>query len=216
MNPKGFFELPSQNIFLRVAYPGIHGEISDPPSLDLLDKKGKTHAKSYLDYINHEFNGEYPIAVKSQRMLTLPFLYEWKNKIDVRVILLDRNMDDQIASLKRVWERSGTRQDMSYSDIRSFITSWKNFRDRVVEHYDFPVCKVKFNQLIQDPYKTTKRLTRFLNVACPPEQEVREWIDPSLANRDRLKSIRSRSMTLTQRVCRKVGALLIEYSKPNL
>lgn len=202
MNPKGFLELPSQNIFLKVAYPGIHGEVADPPSLEILDRKGKMHAEAYLDFLEHEFDGDYPIAVKAQGMLTLPFLHELRDELDTKVLLLDRDTDEQISSLERAWKQLDIRQEMSSSDIRAFLLSWKDFRDKVSEHYDFPACRIQFGNLIQSPYETTQRIASFLDVSCPPEKEVREWIDPDLVNRNELKSTNSGSLTLTQRARR--------------
>ena len=82
-------------------------------------------------------------------MLTLPFLHELRNELDTRVIVLDRDMEDQIESLQRVWKRLDIRQDMQRDDIRSFLEKWARFRDEVCDYYAFPLLKIRFNEIIQ-------------------------------------------------------------------
>ena len=41
MNPKGFFELPAQEEFLREVYAAVYPHVSLPPTLDMLDRIGR-------------------------------------------------------------------------------------------------------------------------------------------------------------------------------
>jgi hypothetical protein len=214
MNPKGFFEIETQNIFLEVAFPDSYGRIAPPPSFETLDETAKKHAEAYRKLLAHEFRADFPIAVKAPRMLTLPFLSAMRDSLRTRLLVLDRNTNDQVRSLRRVWNQSDARNDLSDEDVRSFIESWKSFRDKVCAYYNFPVHRVQFEDLLSDPVATTHGITSFLDVPVPPEEEIRSWIDPDLANRDQLEMSNGGSSTL-QRLCHKLGTLLLSYSEHN-
>lgn len=214
MNPKGFFELRSQNIFLEVAYPDTHRQVSSPPSLERIESVGEIHADTYRSFINHEFNDDFPVAVKSQNMLTIPFLDSLKSEIHPYIIALDRDVCEQASSIRRVWDMMEVRENMTEDDIKEFICKWNEFRDLVCRHYDLPTLRVQFEEMINKPYKTTKRVSNFIGAPCPPEDDVRAWIDPELANRKELDTIDT-SPSFLQRACDRIGRLLLSYARSN-
>jgi len=213
-NPKGFFEFRRQDIFLEVAYPHAYPDPEAPPDLEQLDRKGAVHAEAYRKLLAYEFDAEFPIAIKSQRMLTLPLLHELQDVFETRVLVLDRDIEDQSRSIRRVWRKAEVRQQWTLDDIKSLLDSWKNFRDRVCECYDFPMLRVQFEDVIHRPCKTTRMITDFLEVPCPSDRKIQNWIDPDLANRDNLKGT-GPSSGIFRRACRKVGRLLLSYGKPD-
>jgi len=213
-NPKGFFELWSQNVFLEVSYPETYPAPQPPPKLEEIESKGERHAAAYRKLLSREFGDDFPIAIKSQRMLTLPFLHELQDEIETRVLVLDRNIEDQAKSIRRVWEKADVRGEWTLEDIKSLLVSWKGFRDRVCEHYDFPIMPVQFQDVIHQPCETTRDITDFLDVRCPSENDIRAWIDPKLANREKLEGI-GLNDNLLKRASRKLGRLLSSYGEPH-
>jgi hypothetical protein len=106
MNPKGFFELWSQEALLRESYVGIYPGPSKPPSLDVLRETGKRHFRAYRTLLQEEFGPDFPVGVKSQRFLTLPFLHELRHEFDIRILVMTRGLEDQANSILRVWRNS--------------------------------------------------------------------------------------------------------------
>jgi hypothetical protein len=211
MNPKGFFELKTQNIFLKVAFPEVYGGLDAPPNLETLTARGETHAAAYRELIDYEFGADFPIAIKSPRMLSLSLLHELQDELNTRLIVLDRDTDDQVQSIQRVWSGIEDRKDVSTGEIRSFLEEWKSFRDQVCEHYDFPIHRVQFEDLLSAPVEHTQAMCAFLGVPCPEGKKIRSWIEPDLANRDSLEGVNSRNGYL-RRACRKLGTALLNFA----
>ena len=188
MNPKGFLELRSQNIFLEVAYPEVYPKVVSPPSIDDVRRAGRQHADAYRKFLYHEFGHNFPIALKAPRLLTLPFLHELNDEFDTRVLLLTRDQDNHVASIQRVWSDldDPAKSEASTADIRSFLDEWADFRDRLLDAYAFEVHTVPFDDLNYRPHEVMDGVSAFLDVPHPSAEAIDDWIDPSLANRDEL------------------------------
>ena len=185
MNPKGFFELPAQEKFLRQVYEGIYPHFSTPPPMEILHEVGRKHGGRYRDLLLAELGNEFPIAVKSQWFLTLPFLAQMKDEFDVRLLCMEREIDLQVDSLLRVYK--GTRGPVFQSATREFVSnyvqSWIRFGREVRESFAFEQIPVSFDALLSDPVGVTGAITRSLDLRCPPSVEINRWLDQTLVNR---------------------------------
>jgi hypothetical protein len=185
MNPKGFFELKPQQKFLEKVYQGIYPDVTDPPEMAVMEKIGETHFQEYHRLIRAEFENRFPIAVKSQRFLTLPFLYRLKKKYDVKVLVLERKLEDQVNSTLRVWRKSGNslQKNASREFVLNYIKKWKSFARSVENHYDFPFFHVSFDDLMASPLSVSRAIFDFIQEKCPTKQQISDWLDPTLVNR---------------------------------
>ncbi len=185
MNPKGFFELPSQSRLLARIYDGYYPDVAAPPPIELLDEIGRRHYQEYQRLLDDEFGSAPLIAVKSQRFLTLPLLNELRQSYEVRVLSMDRVLDDQIDSTLRVWQNCGEPAKMKATRdfIAEWILAWRGFAEQVQHRYEFEYLNVSFDDLIRDPRASARRIARFVGIACPPDPDITEWIDASLVNR---------------------------------
>jgi len=156
--------------------------------------------------VHHELGSGSAIAIKSPRLLTLPFFYENRDVFDTKVILMHRNEADQIASLQRMWEGTD-HEDMSEEEIAEFLGEWRSFRDRLLDAYPFDYHDVQFGDMIEHPVDCMDEVCFFLDVSRPPAREINEWIDPSLANRDSIPR-KSRSRQMAERVYHKLKSLV--------
>lgn len=186
MNPKGFFELKSQQKFLEKVYTGIYPDITDPPSLESLDRIGKEYYPKYDQLIRTEFENRFPASVKSQRFLTLPFLYRLKEQYNIKVLVVERNPDDQLNSIIKIWKKSGNtyQKNASREFIRGYIKKWKSFTLLIEKHYDLSFFHVSFDELMARPLKTSQSIFNFIQEKCPTKQQITDWLDQSLVNRD--------------------------------
>lgn len=196
MNPKGFFELQSQQQFLARAYPGIYPGISQPPPVSVLDEVGRTHQLAYRQLLTEEFGDQFPSAVKAPRMLILPCLHALRQEFDVRLLFMTRNREDQVHSLLRVWRSSPDPQKRAATPefAHDWIHAWERFADLVRVHYAFPTLEVAFEDLLAQPFETMGRVARFLEIQPPEAQAVQRWLDPALVNRSRFSLAHLKSL----------------------
>jgi hypothetical protein len=185
MNPRGFFELKSQHKFLEWVYKGIYPGITNPPSLELLDKKGEDFYNMYDILIKTDFNRVFPIALKSQRFLTIPFLYRLRHKYDIKILILERNLEEQVNSTLKVWRESGSgsRTNLTREFIADYIKRWRVFGKCVEEFYGFHYFHISFNKLMKHPFKVSRSLFDFISEEPPPKKKITNWLDRSLVNR---------------------------------
>ncbi|MBN1826875.1 MAG: glycosyltransferase [Candidatus Eisenbacteria bacterium] len=191
MNPKGFFELPAQEKLLREAWAGIYPHLSLPPSPAQTDAIGAEYAERYADLLAEIFGDADPIAVKSQWFLTLPFLHRLRDRYDVRLLSLERDTGEQIHSLLRVF-RTTDRPPYQHADeeyVTAYIEQWRRFGRRIRENLSFPASEVRFEKLMADPVAVTEEICRFAGLETPPEEEILDWLDPSLVNRKTLEPL---------------------------
>ena len=188
MNPKGFFELRSQQEFLCDAFRDFYPAITAPPAIERADTIGFAQYQRYGLLLQTEFADGFPAAVKSQRCLTLSLLDRLRDRYDIRVLRMDRREADQVRSMLRVWRSLPDvdvvrgRADSEF--VRAWLGHWRAFAESALTRYPFPTLAVSFETLIAEPVATSSAIFRFLNVEPPAEGAVRSWIDVSLVNRE--------------------------------
>lgn len=188
MNPKGFFELPEQERFLRETWPVIYPHASIPPAPLMVDRIARERAPAYRRLLDDALGGRYPAAVKSPWCLTLPFLREMADEFDVRVLYMERVREDQIASLLRVWRDAGdpARRHASRDFVAEYVDRWRAFGDGCLKGGGLPHMRVSFDALVADPVPVMNGIASFLDIEPPPEDRIREWVDPAIVNRETL------------------------------
>jgi len=189
INPKGFFELKSQQQFLERTFKDIYPGVSDPPSMEYIDRVGKMYHSDYDGLIHSEFGNRFPIAVKSQRFLTLSFLYHLKEKYDIRVLVMQRNVERQVQSILRVWRKKGDsfKKEVSVRFVLSWLQEWQEFATRFINAFDFRYHYVSFEAIMEETKKTTGEIFRFIEETCPTFEEIDQWLDHLLVNRRVIK-----------------------------
>ena len=185
-NPKGYFELRNQQHFLVNTYPEFYPNIFNTPTINQIDDIAFKNYKQYEALLHESFTGE-SVAIKGMRMLTIPFLYKLRNSFDIKVIVLDRKLKDQVNSTIRVWEQSDKKEYANEEFITEYIFKWKKFANEVMQFYDFNYHKLQFEDLINQPIKTTNSLFEFLEIPPPKNTEINSWIDSNLVNRDTIE-----------------------------
>lgn len=183
MNPKGFFELKAQHTFLREVYPDVYPGVDVPPELAIYEA-GEAHWQAYEALLLREI-GKFPLAVKSQRLLTLPFLHRMRDRYDIRLLHTTRNKADQINSVQRVWQRSGNpdRANASRDEIQNWVEAWHDFGAEVFARYPFPTHPTPFETITSDPAGAMRSICAFLDLPVPSDRAIEAWIDPKLVNR---------------------------------
>ena len=193
MNPKGFFELQSQEKFLGRVFKEYYPGPTAPPATEVVAEICKRNIKVYKKYLCREFKGESKIAIKAPRWLPLPFYELLSKELDIRVLSLTRDINKQVVSTFRVWQQTydpilvGAKKEQ----IRKWIISWQEFgkRMRLRCENTLPIYDLSFEELIADPVMHSKMLFRWLNIPAPHEDSLRMWFDNSLVNRYSLPSI---------------------------
>jgi len=189
LNPKGFFELKSQQEFLVRSFAPIYPAAVDPGPMEAFDAMGAAHALEYGRLIEMEFRGRFPAAIKSQRLLTLGCLYRLRNKYDVRVLMMERREEDQVESTRRSWAKyamDDLRKNASREFVVEWIRKWKDFADTVEGHYDFPYQRVSFERLMDNSAEELARICEFVDQPFPGAEPIAAFLDRSLVNRKTL------------------------------
>jgi hypothetical protein len=184
MNPKGFFELKAQQIFLERVFEGFYPGIVNPPTIDKVTNIAKKYYFEYYQLIDDKFKS-FPIAIKSQRFLTIPLLYQLRNEFEIKVIVLERFINEQVASTMRVWSKlkDPFKKSASGRFIADWIRRWISFSILIQESFPFDYLNVSFNRLMSNPVLVSNQITEFINISPINKNDILEWIDPSLVNR---------------------------------
>ena len=203
MNPKGFFELHSHEKFLQKVYKGIYPiyDVQKIPDIKMLQYLGKKHYLEYRELIKAEFGGNFPIAIKANSFFTLPFLHELKKEFDIKILVMERNEEDQINSMVRVWEYLNdpvTKPLCSKEFVTKLIKAEKRFCEKVQKHYDFKYFHVSFEKLINNPVQLMKEISDFTDIPCARKQVIKKFIDKTLVNRKTLSIPQAKTPTLTK------------------
>jgi hypothetical protein len=170
---------------MEKVFPGIYPDVTNPPTLETLDKIGKGFSYEYDRLLQEEFQNHFQIAVKSQRFLTIPFLNYLKNKYDIRVVVMERNLRNQVNSIRKVWKKFGDscQKNASKKFITNYSKKWQSFGRSVENHYDLPFFHVFFEDLMANPWCVSRAIFGFIRERCPTQKQIFTWLDNSLVNR---------------------------------
>lgn len=185
MNPKGFFELKSQEQFLRQAYAGYYPSNATVPPPAAVASAAEQWTPAFLQMVQSEFAQSGAIALKTQRGLALPFWDKLRDRYDIRVLLLSRNPDDQVRSIQKIWAGSNDAQKnkATKDDIAADLNTWRAFMERQLAQFPFPQMSVEFDVMLKDPRGMAQKMAAFLGIPAPSEAAVNDWIDAKLVNR---------------------------------
>jgi hypothetical protein len=185
MNPKGFFELKSQERFLRHVFPDFYPSVDRLPSQDIITAAVARWAPMFMAMLAAEFSAAGVFALKTQRGLALPFWRRLRDQFDVRVLVLSRDRADQVKSIRRVWSQldDPARRGASEAEISAYIDRWNGFLETRLAEVEFPRLRLTFEDVIAQPQEVARRLADFLELAPPLSALVDVWIDRRLVNR---------------------------------
>lgn len=184
INKKGIFEIKEHNHLLGKFYAGYYPDIGDPPSLDLVCSIADRYAPFYDDYLIEIANGIYPLALKSPRCLSLPLAFTLKERFDIRIIRLRRNIEDQVRSIEKVWKIYGNdfQKQCSSDNIRDYVKKWIRFSDDIYREYPFGSIECDFNSIVESPENQIERLSAFIGISIS-QDHARSWIDAGLVSK---------------------------------
>lgn len=186
MNPKGFFELKTQNLFLGDTFKGFYPDITAPPPLDVVLETGKLHHQAYHGLITSELGETCPYVIKAPRFLPLSFLHFLQEEYQVKVLVISRNEHQQVLSILRVWKKNMTDpvlRDATYDFVLAYIRQWKEFSRQFMEWFPFAYYHLSFEDLIQYGHLEVDRIFAFIDQKPPSPEAVSQWLDVSLVNR---------------------------------
>ncbi len=183
-DPRGCFDLPEQQLFLRNTYKGIYPEIAIPPCMETVDLIGAASGAEYRSLIAGTLGSRLPAAVKSQWFLTIPFLKQMEREFDIRVLNLTRNLGDQVSSILRVWSGSDdlVRRCASRDYVIDYVLRWRQFGYDVLKWSGLSVLDLSFDRLMNDPVKVSGEICQFLDVDRPDYFAITHCFDPEQVN----------------------------------
>lgn len=184
INKKGIFEIKKHNHLLSRFYKGYYPDTGEPPSLDLVSSIAKRYATSYYEYLTEVATDKYPLALKSPRCLSLPLAFTLKDRFDIRIIRLTRDIEDQVRSIKKVWKSFGndSQKNCSSDDIRDYVEKWIMFSDNIYREYPFESIEFDFDSIFESTKNEIERLGAFIGVTISQEN-ARSWIDVGLISK---------------------------------
>jgi hypothetical protein len=185
MNPKGFFETKIQNQFLARVFEGYYPGIHKPPDITFVEQQGRMFHKEYFQMVSDIYGNNYPIALKSQRFLTIPFLYELKDEFDIKIIRMHRNIDDHASSIKRVWGKHGSdlQKSKDIEFIKAWLAEWGMFVGDLIDDFNLKVLDINFEDIINHTEDSTKEIFSFINMRVPSLDGISKWVESTLVNR---------------------------------
>jgi hypothetical protein len=185
MNPKGGFESHLLTWFLDKTFKGIYGSTTRPPSIDVVYEMARKSRDAYLRLHHEIFGDRYPVCIKSPRMLLVPYFSELRDQFDTKVIILDRDPISQVRSIYKVWRKDPSRAAITNEVyILGLLRAWNRFlRDMKNMYHSLPYLHVDFENLVSKPSETMAEISEFVDVDCPGQKRINEWIDPGLVNR---------------------------------
>lgn len=184
INKKGLFEIKEHNHLLGRFYAGYYPETGEPPPLDSVRCIADRYSLSYGEYLTEIAAGVYPLALKSPRCLSLPLAFNLKERFDISIIRLNRNIEDQVHSIEKVWKNYGNdfQKQCSTEDIRAYVKKWISFSGDIYREYPFESIDCDFNSMIESPENEIERLSAFIGMNIS-KSDALSFIDAGLASK---------------------------------
>ena len=102
---------------------------------------------------------------------------------EVRVVVIERDLDDVVASMKRHSEVAydGTRR-MSDAEASALIQTWQAALLDAIKTFRGPTCVVTYDDVIEKPETALRDLAKFCfeGKPMPDLKEAIEWVDPEM------------------------------------
>ena len=87
-----------------------------------------------------------------------------------RVVLLERNLDEIVASQKRMLERLGrTGANLNATQLREALTRQWVLAQRVLKAHKVPVLELNYASVLEDPSAAAERVSDFLGIDLDPQ-----------------------------------------------
>lgn len=181
-NKKGHLEIPAYKDFLGSAFKDFYPTLNSVPTPDMLNKLVTPAVrKAFRSLIFEEFGRKYPIVIKDARLMGV-YLFKHMKNVDIRCIVLNRNLQDQVKSTVNKNHREYTPENINY--FKSRILEWQKFTKATVAAHKGVVkfVPISFDALIYTPETVSLALSKFLEIPCPDVKKVQQWIDPKLTH----------------------------------
>lgn len=184
-NPKGHFELFSFEYGFYRKHFKKHYYTGMAPSLDLVERVFLPRRKEFVNILNSEFGKCPKIALKGFGYLFAPIVYPMRKRHDIKVIQMVRPIADRVASRIRVAKKAN--KPVNKAVMTAEVKSWDALAAQIVRKYrELDYYTVQFDAFIKSPVETVTSVFSFLKEPAPSRDIILDWVDPKLANRERL------------------------------
>lgn len=118
------------------------------------------------------------IRGKAVKMVS-QLLYDLPSGECYRIIFMQRDLDEMLASQEKMLERLGKKAAPREEIKRAYILHLERLHEWLGQQRNMDVLRLCYNTLLQSPKEQAGRVRKFLNGRVDPERMVRS-IDPSL------------------------------------
>ncbi len=106
-------------------------------------------------------------------------LYDLPPDLQYRIVLLERDMDEMLLSQETMLNRLGRHAAPRDVMRRSYVLHLERLYEWLRQQRHMEVLRVRYNDLVEEPEKEARRVSRFLDGEPDVESMVRA-VDPSL------------------------------------
>ena len=156
-----------------------------PALTDHIRKKDEDNPKGYYEFEPVKKTKDDPSWVPDARSkvvkMVYSLLYDLPKGYEYRVVFIRRNMDEVLASQKKMLERSG-KQGAKVSDEKLaelFKTQLETFDQWIATQKNFSILRVDYKDMIVSPKSQCERINNFLDGVLDIDASIAA-VDPSL------------------------------------
>jgi hypothetical protein len=183
-NPRGFYELKSQNDLLREVYRGVYSEPVSPPNAGWVLERAREGVGDFRTLIDASYPGDSPYCIKSPWCMTLPMWKLMEENYDCQYIYVTRNIEDQAKSLMKVWrsqpEKRGHVANLPF--LTGWLGEWRIFCDSLLRQLSIEPLKIRYEELMSEKASTVSRIASHLDVDFTDDTGAEDWLTPNVYN----------------------------------
>jgi len=195
-NPKGYFELSSQDELLSQVYPNFYKIISDnlnerkdraptPNEMSAVFDLARQYTPLLRKFLQREFVSGGLAAIKDTRLLLLPFIQLVQQEIHPKIIMMNRSIYGRaLSSLQMLANAPMELANVDRDALVEYIKGWSVWGKYLRSNLDVPILDLRFESLIFDTKNAISAVAQFLDVPrIPLDQAARMFIEPGLTRR---------------------------------
>ncbi len=176
-NLKGFFEIVEMVASLRDIYSPHMTPFTDPFDFARLRYLKNMRKAEIISKIDKCFSNSTTIAMKANSYIPIN-IFENDEDYDIKMICLERNMEDQIRSIERMWGKKSP----GAKKFEEWLIKCRKWGKEFREEFKFDYLDIAFEDILDKPVSEAKRMYSFCGLTRIPEDKViLDWVDPKLS-----------------------------------